>query len=410
MHSAVLDAAGRGPKGCAYNAFVDALSGDWEVVDEGPMDDLLGIEVERNADGSIKLHQRKYIKKIVERFLPSGPSARVQRNSLPYSPTFLENVNAALAQTSVEYPELVQEMQERIGCLMYACGSTRCDIAYPVHKLCQCLHKPTPELILETDHVLSYLSRHSSVGLTYTSDYSRLKGYSDASWEERNSTSGWLVLWQSAAIQWGSHKQKSVALSTCEAEIMALSEATKDMVYARKFLSGLGADVTQPSPLYTDSKSARDVSYNPEHHGRMKHVLRRHFFVRDMVEEFEIEVPFVRSEDNVADFFTKPFKSAPKFFEMRAAIMNEPTHADGSPRVSDDKFQAATRAQPAGRSASGAGRSSPPTSNRGGASESGASRTVSSPVTGKSGRATWCSSVAPRARATGSAVARRRRV
>ena len=69
------------------------------------------------------------------------------------------------------------------------------------------------------------------------------------------------------------------------------------------------------------------MSYNPEHHNRMKHVERRHFFVRDMVEKFEIEVPFVRTHENLADFFTKPFKSAPHFFEMRRHIMNEPhTH------------------------------------------------------------------------------------
>ena len=165
--------------------------------------------------------------------------------------------------------------------------------------------------------------------MTYSSDYAKLVGYSDASWEERNSTSGWLVLWQSAAISWGSHKQKSVALSTCEAEIIALSEATKDVVYVRKLLSGLGVDMSAPTELYTDSKSARDVSYNPEQHARMKHVLRRHFFVRDMVEEFEISVPFVRTADNWADFFTKPMKNAKQFTRMRAEIMNEPRETLG---------------------------------------------------------------------------------
>ena len=70
VHSVSLDANGRGPKGCAYNAFMDALARDWEVVDEGPMDDLLGIEVDDNPDGSIKLHQRKYIEKIVDALPP----------------------------------------------------------------------------------------------------------------------------------------------------------------------------------------------------------------------------------------------------------------------------------------------------------------------------------------------------
>jgi hypothetical protein len=328
VHSAKLDASGRGPEGCAYNSFMDALTSDWEVLDEGPMDDLLGIEVQRNADGSITLHQRKYIEKIGARFLPDGPPSNIQSNSLPYSADFLLHCADALAQPECEYPELVRPFQERIGCLMYATTSTRPDIAFPVHRLCQCLQKPTPQVVQEADRVLAYLLRHAGVGLTYSSKQSRLSGFADASWEARNSTSGWVVDWNGCALTWGSKKQKCIALSTCEAEIIALSEATKDVVYLRKFLAGIGAAQDGPSTLATDSKSARDVAYNPEHHDRMKHVLRRHFFVRDMVEEFEIVVPYVPTDDNLADFFTKPFKSVPKFFDMRALIMNEPKRPD----------------------------------------------------------------------------------
>jgi hypothetical protein len=287
------------------------------------MEDLLGIEVDYLADGSIKLHQRKYIAKLVEKFLPDGPLGKAQRGSLPFSKDFQQNLVDALSQTNVEYPHLVREMQERVGCLMYAATSTRCDIAFAVHQLCKCLQKPTPALIRETDHVLSYLARNADVGLTYSPDSSSLHGFADASWEVRQSTSGWVVLWQRAALTWGSRKQKSIALSSCEAEIIALSEAAKDVVYLRKFVSGLGQSTSAPTSLSSDSKSARDVSYNPEHHDRMKHVQRRHFFIRDMVEELEIEVPFVRTDDNIADFFTKPLPAA-KFYAMRRIIMNEP--------------------------------------------------------------------------------------
>ena len=281
-----------------------------------------------NADGSITLHQERYINKLVERFLPDGVSSRVQKNSLPYSPKLLEHLVKALAQDEPEYPELVRDMQERVGCLMYACTSTRPDVAYVVHALCQALQKPTPELITETDHVFSYLARHAAVGLTYSREHADLVGYADASWETKHSTSGWLVLWQSAALSWGSRKQKSIALSTCEAETIALSEATKDVVYLRKLVRGVAPSTPPPATckptlLYTDSKAERDVSYNPEHHDKMKHVERRHFFVRDMVEDFQLEVPYVRTDDNAADMLTKPMKSAAKFFAFRAIIMNE---------------------------------------------------------------------------------------
>ena len=138
------------------------------------------------------------------------------------------------------------------------------------------MHKPTPELLRETDHVRSYLSRTASLGLTYAREHTRLSAFADASWETKTSTSGWVVQWQSAALTWGSRKQKSIALSTCEAEIIALSEAAKDVIYLRKLVKGLGAAERTPTSLSTDSKSARDVSYNPEHHDRMKHVERGH--------------------------------------------------------------------------------------------------------------------------------------
>ena len=249
--------------------------------------------------------------------------SKAQRGSLPYSANFLRHVADALALPLGSHPELVKSMQERLGSLMYAATSTRPDLAFVVHYLCKCLHKPTPELIRETDYIFSYLARHPSAGLTYTREQTRLSAFADASWETRHSTSGWVVLWQSAALSWGSRQQKSIALSTCEAEIIALSEAAKDVVYLRKFKRGLGDPEPGPSTLATDSQSARDVSYNPQHHDRMKHVERRHFFVRDMVEKFEIEVPFVRTDDNLADFFTKPMKSASQFHAFRKRVMNE---------------------------------------------------------------------------------------
>lgn len=70
-----------------------------------------------------------------------------------------------------------------------------------------------------------------------------------------------------------------------------------------------------------DNQSAIAVAYNPEQHGRLKHVDRRHFFVRECVENLQIVVPFVSTHENLADFFTKPL--APKqSFSLRNRIMN----------------------------------------------------------------------------------------
>ncbi len=63
---------------------MDLLASDWDVTDEGPMEDLLGIEVQYNKDGSIKLHQTKYIEKLVEKFLPGGPLPTRQTDNACY--------------------------------------------------------------------------------------------------------------------------------------------------------------------------------------------------------------------------------------------------------------------------------------------------------------------------------------
>ena len=104
---------------------------------------------------------------------------------------------------------------------------------------------------------------------------------------------------------------------------MAASEAAKEAIYLRSFLDELGQGDVKPTRLAVDNQAAQDLAYNPEHHQRTKHIQRRHFFVRERVESLEISVPFVRSEHNMADFFTKPLPSS-TFFRLRDAIMNVP--------------------------------------------------------------------------------------
>ena len=110
---------------------------------------------------------------------------------------------------------------------------------------------------------------------------------------------------------------------------MALSEAAKEGVFLRRFLdelgvsSGCATSVLPPTSLATDNKAARDLAYNPEHHEKTKHIERRHFYVRELVENEELIVPFVSTTANMADFFTKPLADD-AFFRLRNTIMNIP--------------------------------------------------------------------------------------
>ena len=81
---------------------------------------------------------------------------------------------------------------------------------------------------------------------------------------------------------------------------MAASEAAKEALFLRRFLKELGLGDDEPVELGMDNQAAIAISYNPELHSRTKHIDRRHFFVRECVENMQISVPFVKSVDNLA--------------------------------------------------------------------------------------------------------------
>ena len=153
---------------------------------------------------------------------------------------------------------------------------------------------------------------------------------SDSDWAVQHSTSGFVFSFSSAAISWGSKKQPTIALSSCEAEIVAASEGAKEAVHLGGIIDELGLASGDPIEMAVDNTGARDTAYNPEHHSKMKHVERRHFFVREMVEDMRIRVPFVSTVDNLADFFTKPLP-AKSFYPMRDKIMNVPARISLAP-------------------------------------------------------------------------------
>lgn len=221
---------------------------------------------------------------------------------------------------------LLKQYQSLVGALLYCAVNTRPDIAYSVGMLCRAMGKPTVDLLEAAYRVLFYLHHHKHIGLRYSACATELNGMSEADWSAHYSKSGYVFQLSQGAISWGSKKQQSVALSSCEAEIMALSEAAKEGAYLSRFIAKLGFESTKPLPIYCDNTAARDLAYNPEHHERTNHIERRHFFVRDLVEEGTLVVPFVATAANMADFFTKPLRAA-EFYRHRNLIMNVPSRS-----------------------------------------------------------------------------------
>ena len=305
----------------AYDTFVSALAIQrWDVEDEGAVSDLLNVDISV-GNNEITLSQCKYIEKLVETYLPDGVPDSFTSNMVPADANLPSLVDAALSSETAPDTASIRQYQALIGSLLYCATHTRPDVAYAVALLCRAMSRPSPDLTQAARRVIYYLYRHRNLALRYPASPSPLDGYTDSDWAVRHSTSGSVFVYSSAAISWSSRKQATVALSSCEAEIVAGSEAAKEAVYLRGFIDELGLGAQDPTPLRMDNTAARDLSYNPEHHSRTKHIARRHFFIREKVESLELSVPFVRTCDNLADFFTKPLP-AKSFFAFRDAIMN----------------------------------------------------------------------------------------
>ena len=311
-----------------YRSFISALEKRWNVEDEGELTDLLGIEFTR-GDKFIELKQTKYIEKLASEHFPNGVPPTAQQNKVPCDRDLPALVNLALLADVAPDSELLRSYQSICGALLYASTNTRPDIAFATGMLCRAMGRPNPELLESARRVLGYLYRTRHIGLRYEASPAQLEGFSDSDWGVKHSTSGHTFHLGSATISWASKKQPSVALSSCEAEIMAGSEAAKEAIYLSAFLRELGFDMSEPPPLRMDNKSAIDLAYNPEHHARTKHIDRRHYFIRECVEQGRLRVPFVPTAENVADFFTKPLMGK-DFFRMRDRVMNVPQSSSSS--------------------------------------------------------------------------------
>ena len=117
------------------------------------------------------------------------------------------------------------------------------------------------------------------------------------------------------AISWASRLQPFVTLSTTEAEYIAAVSAGQEILWLRNLFTEFGYKFDAPSTLYMDNQSALSVAKNPEHHGRMKHLDLRFYWLRDEVAKGWIEVVHLRTSHMPADILTKSLPK-PKVLEM----------------------------------------------------------------------------------------------
>lgn len=266
----------------------------------------VGMEISRDRKaGTITISQASYIDKVVNKF-NMGESNRI---STPADVSTI--LTKSQDDCDVDFP-----YRQACGSLTYAVTVARPDIAYSVGEISKFMENPNQSHVNAVKRILRYLNRTKYLGITYGKSESNelLIGYTDADYardiDTRRSTTGFAFMIGGGVVSWRSQRQKTVALSTAEAEFMAVCDGVKECIWLRQLLKDIGCEQLNATKLMVDNQSAIRLVQNPEMHHRTKHIDVRLFFVREVYAKKTIDLEHVQSGYQLADVFTKPLASA----------------------------------------------------------------------------------------------------
>jgi hypothetical protein len=280
----------------------------FEIKDVGDLGYILGIRVEKdNKTGAISLSQEAYLRRILERFGMSHCNAK--STPLPSGITLCES-DSPKTDDDRHYMK-DKPYREALGSCMWAQVATRPDITYALSVLARFQANPGPAHWKAMLHLLAYLKGTLDYRITYHRGGSIDPiGYVDADYagdlDTRRSTSGYVFLVAGGPVSWSAKRQATVALSTTEAEYMALTRAAQQALWMYSFMSEVGLKLEFPAILHGDNAASIALTLNTKGHARAKHIDIRHHYIRERVAGGEVELVQIPSEENLADVFTKP--------------------------------------------------------------------------------------------------------
>ncbi|KAL0272978.1 UNVERIFIED_CONTAM: hypothetical protein PYX00_005765 [Menopon gallinae] len=303
------------------NEIKELLKREFEITDLGPINTILGINIKRDSDtGNMTLTQRNYIEELIKKFgmenakeigTPMELNVKVSKEMSP------KDENEREEMKHKPYREL-------IGCLVYLSKATRPDIAFAAMTLGRYCNDPGKEHWTLAKRVLRYLKATPELGIKYSRNVKQLEAFTDSDWagnvDDRRSCSGNVLMLAGGPISWMSKLQSSVSLSTMEAEYVAIREVTKEVVYVSRLINHMlfRHYVKEPISVYCDNQSAIELSKNPVFHKRSKHIDIAYHYARELVEKGKIELKYLRTDEMIADVFTKPLSKVKhnKFVKM----------------------------------------------------------------------------------------------
>jgi hypothetical protein len=316
-------------------SFIDSLTNGPEqfvFTDEGSMDKYLGVDIQKLDNNEFVLRQPFLISRILDAL--GIEASKTNKRSVP--------VTGPLLSRDLEGPARKHDWSYRsiIGMLGYLQGCTRPDISMAVH---QCARfNAYPMLCHEkaVKRIARYLLSSSDKGIHYKPDKSRgLEVYVDADfaggWSSGDyhnpecvlSRTGYVIMYAGCPITWSSKLQTEIALSTTEAEYIALSQSMRETLPFMNLMQEIG-DVFEffnPKPkfhcrVFEDNMSCIKVAESPKFTPRTKHIAIKYHHFRKHVADGTISINHIDTKQQIADIFTKPLDET-LFNRLRIMLM-----------------------------------------------------------------------------------------
>jgi hypothetical protein len=296
-------------KSSDYDWFIEQMKARFDIRDLGDIKECLGLQVHRTPHGGYKLNQEKYIVRLMDKF-------NVMESKRCYTP---RSAGAQLYKDDSPKidPTLYRGM---IGALIYLTTGSRPDICEAVSLLASFSNDPRKVHKRQVEHVMKYLynTRHYSIHYKRTLN-SDLYAMSDASHatcpKTGKSRTGYVVFHADAPTSWKSHRQTVVAPSTRDAEYIAASQCSRDIVYSREFLLEINRLVTgktpylKPTLLLIDCQPALNTIEREGFADKAKSIRLSFHTIRDLYQHHEINPQKIHTSENIADLLTKPLTS-----------------------------------------------------------------------------------------------------
>ncbi len=292
----------------------------FKIHEEGDLCDYLGIEIKKESDGSMTLMQPQLIDSILQDLKLNGNNVKSRNTPVLKTRVLHKDEKGTAFDESFHYRSV-------IGKLNYLEKSTRPDISFAVHQCARSSSNPKQSHAIAVRYIARYLAGTREKGITLAPTKTKsFECYVDAShagdWKQQSaandpvtakSRTGYVITYADCPIVWVSKLQTEIALSTTEAEYIALSMATREILPMLTLIKEAArckiiSKTSKPMihcKLFEDNKGAIEMANVPKMRPRTKHLNIKYHFFRQYVQKGILQVVHISGVDQAADIFTK---------------------------------------------------------------------------------------------------------